>query len=296
MKHLERFFSDFPAMQFRHMISLPPLGRRFENYYPDHVLSKATAYVRSQITTDPDGVKKSVKVADLQATLAGLVQDANRRMERVHAHRTQGEGQPAKLYKGTGSVRAAKRIRVQLGLTNTATKHSKHELTLDSPEMVEVVALVRTELQDSVPELLCNIDEMWRRQMRDDRLKSLKESKLHHVDVAVASPTITIEDAPRQSHGRQKARVSVQSEYGSWVGPWHPSAAACEGDRAAAQRLAASAGTYRSFDEWQRCTQGRRTVRRRRGRRPPPKPSTQTARVDVPPGSRSNTLEFRFPL
>ena len=53
---------------------------------------------------------------------------------------------------------------------NNATKCSVQELTLDSPEMVVFVALVDTKLQESVAELLCSIDKMWRRQMRNGRL------------------------------------------------------------------------------------------------------------------------------
>jgi hypothetical protein len=53
-------------------------------------------------------------------------------------------------------------------------------------EMIAFVALLRSELSASVPELLGNMDEMWRRQMRDDRLRSLHLSSNHTVDTMEA--------------------------------------------------------------------------------------------------------------
>ena len=274
--------------RLRLLYGLPKLGRRFEDYYPNSVMSKAATYVQSQVKASPGHAKRVVKVADVQVTLAGLVQDANRRVERIHVARATEHTPPAPFYRGTGSVRAARVLRERLGLVNKATAHSKQELTLDSPEMVEFIARVQAELRESVPELLCNMDEMWRRQMRDDRLRSLHEKPLHHVDTAAAAPSIDIEyEQPRrQCPGGGKARVSLLAEYGAWVGPWHPTAAACEGERSAAQRLVAAGGTYKNFDEWQCQVQGRKNVRRRRGRRPPPQAVGQKARGDVPPGGR----------
>jgi hypothetical protein len=68
-----------------------------------------------------------------------------------------------------------------MGLVNHQTHFSKQELSHDSPEMIAFVALLRSELSASVPELLGNMDEMWRRQMRDDRLRSLHLSSNHTV-------------------------------------------------------------------------------------------------------------------
>ena len=82
----------------RLLYGLPKLGRRFENYYPDSVMSKAAAYVQSQVAASSGHAKRVVKVADVQVTLAGLVHDANRRVERINAARATEDTPPAPLY------------------------------------------------------------------------------------------------------------------------------------------------------------------------------------------------------
>jgi hypothetical protein len=47
---------------------------------------------------------------------------------------------------------------------------------------------------DSCAELVGNMDEMWRRQMRDDRLRSLHLSPTKDADSKPANPDLTIED------------------------------------------------------------------------------------------------------
>jgi hypothetical protein len=51
-------------------------------------------------------------------------------------------GKPCQ-FRGTGSARAAIRIREKMGLVNHATKFSKHELAPDSPEMIAFVGTVK---------------------------------------------------------------------------------------------------------------------------------------------------------
>lgn len=49
-------------------------------------------------------------------------------------------------YRGTGSAKAANRIRERMGLVNHATKISKKELAPDSPEMLSFVGEVQKAL------------------------------------------------------------------------------------------------------------------------------------------------------
>ena len=220
----------FAPQHVRDLHGLPRLGRRFEDYYPERVVSRVEAYMQKGLDPGPGGAKRNVKVGDLRQTLGSLVQEENAKLKRIYEHRCgrglQGKGQ-CPQYRGTGSVRAAMRIRRKLGLVNNATKASKQELTPDSPEMRKFVAQVQQELEATVPELLGNMDEMWRRQMRDDRLKSLHHSRTHSIDTAEAKPSVRVEEQQRSSatpraralgSGAQ-ARVIVEADYGSWIGP-----------------------------------------------------------------------------
>ena len=93
-------------------------------------MGKAISSVESATKAALGSGKKAVKVADVLTALAALVQEENRRVARIRAHRM-GEGGPsARKYLGLGSAQVARRIRERLGLATQATRHSKQELTL----------------------------------------------------------------------------------------------------------------------------------------------------------------------
>ena len=168
------------------------------------------------------------------------MQEANKKRLRILRHKNPNlSEEQCPMYKGTGSLRAAQHVRSQFGLVNQATKFSKNELTLDSPEMVRFTALLHEELKSSVPELLGNMDEMWRRQMRDDGLQSLHYNENNAVDFAEAKPCIRMETETLRSRAsarplpncRRRVRLLLDAEFGSWVGLWHESAADCVTER-----------------------------------------------------------------
>ena len=274
---------------------LPRLGRRFDKYYPDAAMRKVFAYVNKQLAPDgaPGKCGKNVKVSDIQTTLAGVVHDENVNLERIHHHKNKGlDANACPRYLGTGSKRAAMHVRERLSLVNHATKFSKGEFRPDSPEMMAFVVLIRTLLKESVPELLGNIDEMWRRQMRDDRLRSLHHSVTAHIDNQVASPSVCFETKAAHAQSSRShivnppARAVATAEYGAWAGPWHASMADCAGDKTRIESLIRQGATYSDYDAWQRRAQGNAKARRMRGRRLPTRPLPQSRRCDVPPGGR----------
>lgn len=80
----------------------------------------------------------------------------------------------------------------------------------DSPEMVAFVTEVHTALSSSCPELMGNMDEMWRRQMRDDRLLSLHPSQHQQLDRSEANAIIQMEQQ-RESKPSRIHRTGVLS-------------------------------------------------------------------------------------
>ena len=159
--------------------------------------------------------------------MGALVQEENRKRLLKFRHANPGKSDDdCPEYKGTGSIKAGRRIRAMMGLTNRATKITSNELSYDSKEMVNFRALVRAEASETVVELVGNMDEMWRRQMRDDRATSLHVSAQHAVDTSVANPKITIEPyAPQPSN----FRVVATADFGSWLGPLRQGKSGCEG-------------------------------------------------------------------
>ena len=267
----------------RNLYGLPRLGRKFDNFYPPAVMDRARAYVQKELVpTAPGQLKRRVKTADIQNTLHSLVLEENRKAVIKHQHKNPGAPVgTCTVYRGTGSHRAARRLRVEMGLVNRGTKFSKNEITLDSPEMIEFTALLRRELENSVVELLANMDEMWRRQMRDDRVKALHYGHGLDLDLSEAKPSIRLTTVPSST---SRVRLLVEAEFASWRGPARTSTAECEGDRRTAESLVAGAGTYRDFDKWQAQVQCRRAARRLPGRRPAPRSHSQTHRCAAPPG------------
>ena len=271
---------SFAPQYVRDLLGLPRLGRNFDKYYPPAVVQKTQAYVRKQ--HNPEGPSKSVSLKDLQATMGGLVQEENKKVLLKFRHANPGKSDgDCPLYKGTGSIKAVRRVSADMGLTNRATKISSNELEYDSKEMVAFRALVRKEANETVMELVGNMDEMWRRQMRDDHTRSLHVSAQHEVDTSVANPKITIEpDAPQSSN----FRVVATADFGSWRGPLRQCESACQRDARSAERLLVQGATYRDFDSWQKQIQGNNRLRRRKGIKKIDLQRTKTPRSAAPPG------------
>ena len=216
---------SFAPQYLRDLFGLPRLGRNFDHYYPPAVMQKTQAYVgKQQNAGEPS---KSVSVKDLQVTMGALVQEENRKRLLKFRHANPGKSDDdCPEYKGTGSIKAGRRVRAMMGLTNRATTITSNELSYDSKEMVDFRALVRAEASETVVELVGNMDKMWRRQMRDDRAASLHVSAQHAVDTSVANPKITIKPyAPQPSN----FRVVATADFGSWLGPLRQGKSGCEG-------------------------------------------------------------------
>ena len=90
---------------------------------------------------------------------------------------------------GKGSMSFAQRFKQKYGLTRTTSHVSKKELDYTDPRMVAIRDEVKILIGESVPELVANIDEMWRRQLRDQQqMKGLTIRKGHEVDISKAGP------------------------------------------------------------------------------------------------------------
>ena len=108
--------------------------------------------------------------------------------------------------------------------------------------MIANRAEVKALIAETVPELVVNVDEMWRRQLRDGEVKTLRIDAGHKIDVSVASPAIFLE------HGHLGTRAVAQSEYGGWARNLRKPVADASPEFDQLKHLALVGSTYRDFD------------------------------------------------
>ena len=217
--------------------------------------------------------RRKVSSQSIAETVRGMIADENR----VRGMKRKA-GFDVPLLKGRASENFVLIFRREYGFTLRATHESKHELDYDDEAQQAFRCEVSAAIKESTEELVGNVDEMWRRQMRDDGVRSLQLDPGYEVSNSEAKPALNIEWGPLG------VRARAIADFGSWAGPWVKSPSGAQRALAAMTCLVKSNASYMQFDKWQKAASGR--SRRGHGRKTTPKPLAQNCRSDAPPGHR----------
>ena len=294
-------FREAPQ-RIRAWLDRPRKGRRHEDYYPERVVSKLNAGLHRVLEgNNTKGARKKVSCGAIQASVARLIADgnariaaknesilrANSRVLRELADGASAQESAAERLRATippilgkGSCSFASRFRREHGFGKATQHYSKKELEFNDPEMRRTREEVRGMLKETVPELLLNCDEMWRRQMRDDGSRGLVFQQTHEVDSKVGNPELFVELGPLGF------RAAARATHATWHGRWHKQRADVLGEMRALRALVSAQATYQDFDFWQQSLFGHKRKHRAAGReRLAQRPATNP-RYDAPPSHR----------